>query len=43
MPNQALLQSVRQKRVANMLEGEGKYTCPHGGLTYALSEGFLTR
>ena len=25
------------------LQGEGTYTCPHSGLTYALSEGFLTR
>ena len=25
------------------LQGEGAYTCPHSGLTYALSEGFLTR
>ena len=43
MPNQALPQSVRQKSVANMLEGEGTYTWPHSGLTYVLSEGFLTR
>jgi hypothetical protein len=25
------------------LQGEGTYTWPHSGLTYALSEGFLTR
>ena len=25
------------------LQGEGTYTCPHSSLTYALSEGFLTR
>ena len=25
------------------LQGEGTYTCPHSGLKYALSEGFLTR
>ena len=25
------------------LQGEGTYTCPHSGLTYALSKGFLTR
>ena len=25
------------------LHGEGTYTCPHSGLTYALSQGFLTK